>query len=134
MVLFYTQVISSLLNPVLHSGEENIHDVISNAIGTLDSHWKGPQPEIGLYGELFERALRCYVERLPISVMKDLLILLRFLEGRVRDPTAPASTKEWATEYRKKFSKMFAASLEGENGWTNSRFYFACVAPQQRAV
>ncbi|KAG8899696.1 hypothetical protein FRC00_001090 [Tulasnella sp. 408] len=101
-------------------GPENIYDVISDAIGTLDSPWKGPQPEIGLYGELFERGLRSG----SVLALRNLLILIRFLEGQIRDPTAPASTREWAKEYRNKCSKMFAASLGGEDGWRKEVFPF----------
>ncbi|KAG9046678.1 hypothetical protein FS837_003880 [Tulasnella sp. UAMH 9824] len=112
--------------------ERDIHDVINDAIGTLDSPWKGPQPELDLYGELFERAL--VVRRnslglpsfiLPSSVLNDLLILMRFLEGQIRHPIASASTRKLAKEYRNKWSKIFAASLDGEGGWTMSPVVFA---------
>ncbi|KAG8956089.1 hypothetical protein FRC00_005098 [Tulasnella sp. 408] len=96
------------MNPVLYSGAENTYDVISDAIGTLDSPWEGPQPGIGLYGKLFEGALQQPGPEglLPVSILKDLLILIRFLEGRIRDPTAPASTRELAKDYCKKCSKI----------------------------
>ncbi|KAG8899697.1 hypothetical protein FRC00_001091 [Tulasnella sp. 408] len=112
-------------------GPMNTYDVISDAIGTLTSPWKGSQPEIELYEELFEQALiprRDFPHTTPPSVLKALLVFIRFLESQIRDPTTPASTRERAKEYRTKYSKMFAASLDGEIGWIRSRIVFALYA------
>ncbi|KAG8922816.1 hypothetical protein FRC00_006986 [Tulasnella sp. 408] len=111
-----------------NEGPVNTYDVISDAIGTLVSPWKGSQPEIELYEELFEQALiprRGFTYTIPSSVLEDLLVFIRFLENQIRDPTTPASRRERAKEYRTKYSKMFAASLDGESGWRRNPIVFA---------